>query len=78
MVPLTVTAILEGTDLARGERSHPQVVIVLFVRGPTEGPPQSTVLETPTNNDLEYANVTPKVVPDRAWLLRSQMSCKVS
>lgn len=78
MVLLTVTAVLDETDLAKGELSHPRMVIVLFVTRPADVPPQNAVLETPVNSDLEYPNITPEVVLDRAWLLGSQPSCKVS
>lgn len=66
-VLLTVTAALDGTDLAKGELSHPQVVIVFFVRRP----PQNAVLETPANSELENPSVTPEAVSDRVWTLCS-------
>lgn len=40
LVPLTVTAALAETDLAKGELSHPGMVIVLFVPRPADVPPR--------------------------------------
>lgn len=58
MAALMVTAALDGTDLAKGEQSHPRVVIVLCVRRSADVPPQNTVLETLASNDMENPNVT--------------------
>lgn len=72
LVPLTVTAALDGTGLAKGELSPPQLVIVLFVRRSTDVPPESTVLETLASNDIESPNVTGEAVCNMIWWLCSQ------
>lgn len=65
VVPVTVTSALDGTDLAK--------TCVPFVGKPVDVPPQNCDNETPADNDLEYAKVTPKVVLGRAWLLCSRV-----
>ena len=66
---MTGTSALDGTDLAK--------MCVPFVGRPVDVPPQNRGNETPADNDLEYAKVTPKVVLGRAWLLCSRVSLQV-
>ena len=67
--PTTGTSALDGTDLAK--------MRVPFVGRPVDMPPQNRGNETPADNALEYAKVTPRAVLGRAWLLCSRASLQV-